>query len=68
VKIFSLGREPSKFGVIHWEELYRRASKLLADLHLSIDPHYTHPQLGIGQQTVGGDREGTVTRGPHPGA
>ena len=26
-----LGREPSKFGVINWNELYKQASKLLKD-------------------------------------
>src|SRR2546430_10175241 len=34
-----LGREPRKFGVIRWEELYRRAQQLLDNLHLEIDPH-----------------------------
>src|ERR1043166_9306565 len=30
-----LGREPRRFGVIRWEELFGRAQKLLANLHLS---------------------------------
>src|SRR6476659_3740208 len=47
-----LGREPRKFGVIRWEDLYRRASELLADLHLSIDPHTLIRNLGIGQQQL----------------
>jgi len=47
-----LGREPRKFGVIRWEELYRRAGELLADLHLSIDPHTLIRNLGIGQQQL----------------
>src|SRR5919202_7128560 len=34
-----LGREPRRFGVIKWEELYRRAQTLLDDLRLPIDPH-----------------------------
>lgn len=47
-----LGREPRRFGVIRWEELYRRASQLLADLHLPIDPHTPVRNLGIGQQQL----------------
>ena len=49
--IFS-GREPRKFGVIRWEELYRRAQQLLDDLHLEIDPHTPIRNLGIGQQQL----------------
>ena len=47
-----LGREPGKFGVIRWEELFRRARKLLHDLHLSIDPQTPIRNLGIGQQQL----------------
>src|SRR6267378_4556011 len=47
-----LGREPRKFGVIRWEELYRRAGKLLTDLHLTIDPQTPIRNLGIGQQQL----------------
>ena len=47
-----LGREPRKFGVIRWEELYRSARALLDDLHLSIDPHTPIRNLGIGQQQL----------------
>ncbi|HZE64667.1 MAG TPA: ATP-binding cassette domain-containing protein [Pyrinomonadaceae bacterium] len=47
-----LGREPRKFGVIRWEELYRRARALLDDLHLPLDPHTTIRSLGIGQQQL----------------
>lgn len=47
-----LGREPRKFGVIRWEELYRRARELLKDLHLPIDPHTPVRSLGIGQQQL----------------
>ncbi|HVQ38936.1 MAG TPA: ATP-binding cassette domain-containing protein [Pyrinomonadaceae bacterium] len=47
-----LGREPNRFGVIRWEELYRRAGELLADLHLDIDPHTPLRSLGIGQQQL----------------
>ena len=47
-----LGREPRTWGVIRWEELYRRAHKLLDDLHLSIDPRTPVRNLGIGQQQL----------------
>jgi D-xylose transport system ATP-binding protein len=47
-----LGREPRKFGVIRWQELYRRARELLDDLHLPIDPHTLIRSLGIGQQQL----------------
>ncbi|MGH9969532.1 MAG: sugar ABC transporter ATP-binding protein [Pyrinomonadaceae bacterium] len=47
-----LGREPRTLGVIRWEELYRRARKLLADVHLDIDPHTLIRNLGIGQQQL----------------
>lgn len=47
-----LGREPRKFGVIGWTELYRRAAKLLADLRLPIDPRAPVGRLGIGQQQL----------------
>lgn len=47
-----LGQEPSRFGVINWSELYHKASKLLQDLHLSIDPRVQVGSLGIGQQQL----------------
>jgi len=47
-----LGREPRRFGVIDWEDLYGRAHKLLADLHLTIDPRTPVRNLGIGQQQL----------------
>ena len=47
-----LGREPRKWGVIRSAELHRRAAKLLADLHLAIDPHTAIRSLGIGQQQL----------------
>lgn len=33
-----LGREPRRFGGIHWKLMRRQAAKLLAGLHLDIDP------------------------------
>src|SRR5687767_5917121 len=47
-----LGREPRRFGFVNWEELYRRARKLLSDLHLAIDPRMPVRNLGIGQQQL----------------
>jgi D-xylose transport system ATP-binding protein len=47
-----LGKEPSKFGIIDWSELYHKATKLLKDLHLSIDPRVRVGNLGIGQQQL----------------
>ena len=47
-----LGREPRRFGVINWEELYSRAQKLLDELHLPLDPRTSVGQLGIGQQQL----------------
>lgn len=47
-----LGREPSRFGVINWSELYRKAAKLLNDLHLPINPRAPVGNLGIGQQQL----------------
>lgn len=47
-----LGKEPSRFGVINWSELYHRTSKLLQDLNLDIDPRIPVGNLGIGQQQL----------------
>jgi ABC-type sugar transport system ATPase subunit len=47
-----LGREPSRFGVINWDELYSRAQKLLHDLHLDLDLRTPVRNLGIGQQQL----------------
>ncbi len=47
-----LGREPSKFGVINWTELYQRAGKLLKDLNLPINPKTPVGNLGIGSQQL----------------
>jgi D-xylose transport system ATP-binding protein len=47
-----LGREPCRFGVIRWDELYARARRLLADLRLPLDPRTPIRNLGIGQQQL----------------
>ena len=47
-----LGREPARFGVINWTELYGRAAKLLNDLRLPISARAKVGNLGIGQQQL----------------
>ncbi len=47
-----LGQEPARFGVINWSELYHKATKLLKDLNLDIDPRTPVGNLGIGQQQL----------------
>jgi D-xylose transport system ATP-binding protein len=47
-----LGREPARMGIVNWSELYHRASKLLNDLNLPIDPSVEVGSLGIGQQQL----------------
>jgi D-xylose transport system ATP-binding protein len=47
-----LGQEPSRLGVIDWSELYHRASSLLRELNLPIDPRVPVGSLGIGQQQL----------------
>src|SRR3982751_1469292 len=47
-----LGKEPSRFGVINWSELYHKASALLQKLGLPIDPRVKVGSLGIGQQQL----------------
>ena len=47
-----LGREPSRFGVINWTELYQRAAKLLQDLNLPISAKTPVGNLGIGSQQL----------------
>lgn len=47
-----LGREPGRFGIINWNELYSRAQKLLVDSNISVDPRAPVRVLGIGQQQL----------------
>ena len=47
-----LGKEPSRFGVINWSELYHKTSRLLDELNLAIDPRIPIGMLGIGQQQL----------------
>ncbi|MGZ8829901.1 MAG: sugar ABC transporter ATP-binding protein [Thermoanaerobaculia bacterium] len=45
-----LGREPRRFGIIHYEDMYSRAQTFLSELHLNLEPHTPARYLGIGQQ------------------
>lgn len=47
-----LGREPMKWGVIQWDELYFQASKWLKIIGLDIQPDTKIHTLGIGQQQL----------------
>jgi D-xylose transport system ATP-binding protein len=47
-----LGREPRRFAIINWEELYGRAQKVLNEVRLAIDPLTPVRNLGIGQQQL----------------
>lgn len=47
-----LGREPNRFGVINWPSVQNRASRLLHNLDLPLDPGIPVGQLGIGQQQL----------------
>ncbi|MFN2454438.1 MAG: sugar ABC transporter ATP-binding protein [Pyrinomonadaceae bacterium] len=47
-----LGREPRRFGVIRWHELYSRAGQLLKELRLPLDPRTPIGNLGVGQQQL----------------
>ena len=47
-----LGREPARFGIVNWPELFQSAAKLLGKLHLDLDPRTTVGSLGIGQQQL----------------
>lgn len=47
-----LGQEPSRRGIIDWSELYHRATSILHDLNLSMDPRVKVGSLGIGQQQL----------------
>ena len=47
-----LGREPARFGVINWAEVYQKSSKLLKDLNLPLNPRTVVGNLGIGQQQL----------------
>ena len=47
-----LGREPSRLGIVSWEELYSRTEQLLRNLRLDIDPGREVGMLGTGRQQL----------------
>ena len=47
-----LGREPSRFGVVDWRQLYHRSAEMLQELGLDIDPRRSAGGLSIGQQQL----------------
>ena len=47
-----LGKEPQRFGVINWGEVYQKSSQLLKDLNLPLNPRTKVGNLGIGQQQL----------------
>lgn len=47
-----LGREPAEYGIVDWPRLYKKASELLGELGLSINPATPAGDLGIGQQQL----------------
>lgn len=47
-----LGREPSRFGLVQWDELFSRASRILAELGLDLDPRSRTGTLGTGTQQL----------------
>jgi D-xylose transport system ATP-binding protein len=47
-----LGREPSRLGLVQWNQLYSEAGKLLAKLGVDIDPRSPAGQFGTGRQQL----------------
>lgn len=47
-----LGSEIVRGGLIQWSDMHAEASKLLARLHLDLDPRVTLGTLGVGQQQM----------------
>ncbi len=47
-----LGKEPARFGIINWSEVYQKAGQLLRDLNLPLNPRTKVGTLGIGQQQL----------------
>src|SRR5215472_2869620 len=47
-----LGREPARFGVVDWNALYSKASRLLRELGLDLDPRTRTGKLGTGAQQL----------------
>lgn len=47
-----LGREPRRFGIVNYNELYSQSKKLLLQLGLTVDPRTEVVNLGIGEQQL----------------
>jgi D-xylose transport system ATP-binding protein len=47
-----LGREPGRFGVVDWHELYGRASQALKSIGLQVDPRKRVATLGAGAEQL----------------
>lgn len=47
-----LGNEPTRFGIINWDEATRRTRALLDRVGLVVDPAIPIKELGIGQQQL----------------
>ncbi|AYO29966.1 xylose ABC transporter ATP-binding protein [Biomaibacter acetigenes] len=47
-----IGNEPSKNGIVDFNELYSKTKGLLKELHLNINPYTKIKNLGIGQQQL----------------
>jgi D-xylose transport system ATP-binding protein len=47
-----LGREPTRLGVIQWNELYEKASAVLKELGLALNPRTQLAALGAGQHQL----------------
>lgn len=47
-----LGRIPSNFGIVRYSDLRRKASALLQELHLDLDPEMIVRDLSIGKQQI----------------
>ena len=47
-----LGAEPTRFGLIDWDRVYRESKQLLEPFHLKIDPGTKTEKLGVGQRQL----------------
>ncbi len=47
-----LGREPNRFGIVNWREIYQRSTTLLKELNLDINAQIEVGKLGIAQQQL----------------
>ncbi|MBI3548435.1 MAG: sugar ABC transporter ATP-binding protein [Elusimicrobia bacterium] len=47
-----LGAEPSRFGLLDWNKIYRETRSLLEMFHLNLEPTATTKHLGMGQRQL----------------